>query len=147
MVYGKATPRQRENEDEDPQNCFSIVMKDRTLDLSVEDSARMQEMFSFMRGLTFLLAQYRYREQEKVEKELKGLKEAKKSKQRELSELARFHEGKVQSLTQGGLLWSQLLLTTNNHPGVSENERTSKTEGLRRVSSKVSGESRRQLLK
>jgi hypothetical protein len=103
-------------------------------------------MFAFMRGLSFLLGEYREREQGKVEAELKGLKDAKKSKLRELSELARFHEGKVQTVTLGGLLWSQLVLATNNHTGVPGSGRASKMEGLRRVASKASGESRRRML-
>ena len=91
-----------------------------------------------MRGLTCLLGQYRKKEKERYEAELQKLKESKHNKIRELNETIRFHEGKIQSLTSGGLLWSQLLLTINSRAGLINDGRINKTEGIRRAASKVS---------
>jgi hypothetical protein len=126
VVYGKATPRQADNEEDHAETCFSVVMKDRSLDLSVETRERLPEMFAFMRGLAYLLGEYRQGEQTRAEEELLALKDAKKSNMRELNEAVRFHEGKVQKLTLGGLLWSQLLLSVNSRVTAAHDGRTSK---------------------
>ena len=145
VLYGKATPRQADNEEDHAETCFSVILKDRSLDLSSEGIDRLPElrlplMFAFMRGLAFLLGEYRQREQARAEEELRGLKDAKKSKLRELNESIRFHEGKVQRLTMGGLLWSQLLLSLNSRAGGAQDGRASKVEGVRRAASKTSSE-------
>lgn len=142
VLYGKATPRQLDNEEDHAETCFSVVLRDRSLDLSAADE-QLPEALAFIRGLTSLLGEFRRREQGRAEEEARGLREAKRSKVRELSETARFHEGKVQRVTLGGLLWSQLLLALNSRAGVAVDGRASKMEGMRRAASRASSESLR----
>jgi hypothetical protein len=57
VVYGKVTPRQLDNKEE-PELCFSIILKDRTVDLSVEHKERLPGVIGFIRGVSAIINQY-----------------------------------------------------------------------------------------
>lgn len=87
----------RLQEETDSDLCFSIVMKDRTLDLSKAKDKQDLALKRFIMGASSIINSYHSAEKERILAEKRTITD--KTQKDEISEKIAFHEYKVQTIT------------------------------------------------